>query len=136
MRSLTVQNRTAERELGRHVLLANGFLSRLRGMIGRPEPTPGEGMLLSPSQGVHMWWMKYPLDVALLDRDRRVLAIYPELQPGKRTRVHRGARHALELPAGTLARTGTELGHVLEWSGNGNGRGAEPRAEEGGGMPR
>ncbi len=87
-------------------------------------------MLLAPSQGVHMWWMKYPLDVALLDRERRVVATYTGLQPGKRTRVHRGARYALELPAGTLAASQTDVGHLLEWSEDGaevrrNGEGRE-----------
>ena len=121
MRRLRVTDRSAGMELGDRVALADGFFTRLRGMIGRPEPAAGEGMLIAPSQGVHMWWMKYPLDVAILNRDGEVLATYPALPPGSRTRVHRRGRYALELPAGTLARAGTEVGHVLDWRENGNG---------------
>ena len=86
-------------------------------MLGRPEPEPGEGLLIVPSRGVHMYGMKYPLDVLLLDMERRVVALYPGLGPGRRTPMHRGARYALELPAGSLHGTGTEEGDVLDWNG-------------------
>jgi uncharacterized membrane protein (UPF0127 family) len=45
-----------------------------------------------------------------------VLAIYPALAPGSRTKWHRNAAHALELPGGALARSGTAVGDVLIWS--------------------
>jgi hypothetical protein len=72
-------------------------------------------MLIAPSRGVHMYGMKYPLDVVLLDRGRRVVALYQELPPGGRTRVHRDASYALELPTGAIARSETEEGDTLEW---------------------
>jgi uncharacterized membrane protein (UPF0127 family) len=62
-----------------------------------------------------MYGMKYPLDVLLLDRGRRVVALYQELRPGGRTRVHREASYALELPVGAIARSQTEAGDTLEW---------------------
>lgn len=57
--------------------------------------------------------MKYAIDVAFLDRDGRVVAVNPELQPGGRSGWHRRARHALELPAGILRETGTRVGDSL-----------------------
>ena len=45
----------------------------------------------------------------------RVVAAYRGLGPGQRTRWHRAARAALELPPGTLATTGTEEGDVIEY---------------------
>lgn len=133
MLRIHVHNASTDRELGSRIALADGFLTRLRGMIGRPPPEEGEGMLIAPSQGVHMWWMKYPLDVALLDRDGEVLETYPDLQPGKRTRILRKARYALELPVGTLAESGTEVGHLLRWDrkGDRNGDGANSTGTQG-----
>lgn len=116
MKTLRVRNVARDALLGERVRLADRWWPRLRGMIGRPEPRPGEGLLLTPSQGVHMHWMRYPLDVALLDEARRVVALYPELRPWRHTRMHREARHALELPVGTLAGTGTAVGDRVEWS--------------------
>jgi uncharacterized membrane protein (UPF0127 family) len=63
-----------------------------------------------------MYGMRFPLDVAFLDVGGAVVASYPSLQPGSRTRWHRHAMHALELPAGTLAESGTVVGDTLVWS--------------------
>lgn len=97
-----------------NVRLANTWWTRLRGMLGQPEPAPGEGLLLAPCQSVHMFWMKYPLDIAFLAPDGSVVETYHELAPSKRSRWHRDADRALELRAGTLAHTGTQIGDRLE----------------------
>lgn len=112
---IAIHNRTRERALGDRILVADRFWTRLRGLLGSPEPEPGEGLLILPSRGVHMYGMKYPLDVLLLDREARVVATYPRLVPGRRTRVHATARCAVELPVGSIDRTGTHEGDVLEW---------------------
>lgn len=95
--------------------VADGIWLRLRGMLGRPAPGPEEGLLLLPCRAVHMMGMRYPIDVAFLDRKGQVVAAYPDLAPGGRTKYHREAWAALELAPGTLARTGTRVGHRLEW---------------------
>jgi uncharacterized membrane protein (UPF0127 family) len=116
MRWLRVVNTRLERELGARVGLADGWLSRLRGMLGRPMPGEGEGLLLTPCRSIHMLGMRYPLDVAFLDRTGAVVAIYPSVAPGLTTRGHRKAAHALELSAGALKESGTVVGDVLVWS--------------------
>jgi len=113
---LRVVNTRGDRVLGSRVRLADAWLSRLRGMLGRPAPQPGEGLLLSPCRSIHMYGMRFPLDVAFLDNEGGVVASYPSLRPGARTRWHRRASHALELPAGTLESSGTRVGDVLVWS--------------------
>ena len=115
MKRIRISNGSKARVLGDRVWLADGYWTRLRGLLGRPQIGDGEGMLIAPSRGVHMYGMKYPLDIVLLDRGRRVVALYRELPPGGRTRVHRDASYALELPTGAIARSETEEGDTLEW---------------------
>lgn len=121
MKRLSISNRTRSRSLGSRVWLADGYWTRLRGLLGRPPLGEGEGLLIAPSRGVHMYGMKYPLDVVLLDRGGKVVALYRELAPGRRTRVHRDARFALELPVGAIDVSDTEEGDVLEWGPTANG---------------
>ena len=116
MRLLRVVNAKRNRQLGSRIGLADSWLTRLRGMLGRPAPDRGEGLLLTPCRSVHMYGMRFPLDVAFLDRKGEVVAIYPSLAPGSRPRGHRKGAHALELPAGTLAQSETSVGDVLVWS--------------------
>jgi len=115
MRSLTVRCGDEGTCLGDQIGFANRPWSRLRGLLGKPSLTEGEGLLLHPCKAVHMWGMKFPIDVAFLDASGRVIATYENLEPGQRTPYHRPARYALELPAGTLARTGTADGDFLTW---------------------
>jgi uncharacterized membrane protein (UPF0127 family) len=71
-------------------------------------------MLLTPCQSVHMYWMKYSLDVVFLAPNGCVVEAYHGLAPSKRSRWHRDADRALELRAGTLASSGTQIGDQLE----------------------
>jgi len=111
---LTVWNLSRNIALAERVQLANTRWTRLRGMLGRPEPAPGEGLLLAPCRSVHMFWMKYPLDIVFLAPDGCVVEIYHGLEPSRRSRLHRDADRALELRAGTLASTETQRGDRLE----------------------
>lgn len=115
METVRIRNRARDAELGDRIAVADRWWPRLRGLIGRPEPKRGEGLLIVPSQSVHMFWMKYPIDVAMLDKAKRVIALYERIAPRKVTRVHWKAQYALELPQGTIAATGTEVGDELEW---------------------
>jgi uncharacterized membrane protein (UPF0127 family) len=62
-----------------------------------------------------MLGMRFSLDIAMVAADGTVVAVYPGLAIGGRTRYHRDARAALELPAGTLAATGTVPGDRLTY---------------------
>jgi uncharacterized membrane protein (UPF0127 family) len=116
MRRLRVVNQRGGTVLGNRILHADSWLTRLRGLLGRPALGAGEGLILTPCRAVHMLGMRYPIDVAFLDPTGVVVAIYPGLGPGAGTFWHRNARHALELPTGTLAASGTVVGDRLSWS--------------------
>ncbi len=126
MRTVAVTNATRGRAIAERAGLADNVWTRLRGLIGRGRLEPGEGLVLKPCRAVHMYGMTYPIDVAFLDPDGAVVALYRELAPGARTRWHGSARAAVELPAGRLAETGTEVGDVISCAPlNGNARRAE-----------
>jgi len=113
---LEVRNRERGSVLGTAVGVADRWWPRLRGLLGRPGLREGEGLLLTPCRSIHMFGMSFPLDVAFTDPRGTVVAAYAALPPGARTRWHRQAKHALELPAGTLAASGTRPGDTLTWT--------------------
>ncbi len=92
--------------------IADSFFTRLRGLLGRDELPRGEGLLLIPAPSVHTAFMRFPIDVVLLDRELRVLAVREAVGPWRTAGV-RGARMTLELPAGEAARQGIEPGALL-----------------------
>ena len=87
-------------------------LGRMRGLLGRDGLEPGGGMLIDRAPSVHMFFMRFAIDVVFLDRDRKVVRVVERLRPWRVA----GARHAaaaLELPAGAAAAAGVEVGDIL-----------------------
>jgi len=114
MRIVRAWNVSRDSLLGDRIRVANTHWTRLRGMLGRPNLDPGEGLLLDPCQSVHMYWMRYALDVAFLAEDGAVVAVYNELQPSRLSGRHKDAVRALELRAGMLEQSGTQVGDRIE----------------------
>ena len=113
MRLAEARNTTRGVTVAERVIVADRWWLRLRGLLFRPPLGPGKGLLLSPCRAVHMAGMRYPIDVLFLGPDGGVVALYPDLPPGGRSRWHRNAASALELPAGTIAATGTAVGDII-----------------------
>jgi len=89
-------------------------LGRTRGLLGRDGLEPGSGMLLDRAPSIHMFFMRFPVDVVFLDRDRRVVRVVERLRPWRVASARRAAA-ALELPAGAAAAMGVEVGDALDF---------------------
>lgn len=97
------------------VRTAETFLERLAGLLGTRRLPPGSALWIAPCRGVHTFGMRYPIDVAFVGPGGVVIAVCPALAPNRVSRIRRDARGALELPAGTLAKTGTAAGDRIEF---------------------
>jgi hypothetical protein len=135
MSIVRVVNESRQRVLGGSIRMADTLHARLRGFLFRRKPGHGEGLLLAPCKGVHMYGMRFPLDVLFIDESGHVIAAHPELAPGQRTPMYATARYALELPTGSIANTHTIVGDRLSWkpagaevTGNGSSGNHRPMA--------
>lgn len=90
--------------------LAERPLPRMRGLLGRDGLAPGEGMLIDPTPSVHMFFMRFPVDVVFVDRSQTIVKVVHGLRPWRMAGARR-ATAALELPAGAAA--GLEPGDTL-----------------------
>ncbi len=96
--------------------LATSIPARTMGLLNRSSLETGEGLLIRPCSSVHCFFMRFPIDVLFLDKENRVLKMYAPLKQWRASCIVRGAKQTLELPAGTIGRTGTEVGDVLQIS--------------------
>ena len=115
MSFVRVVNETRQSLLGNSIRMADSLAARLRGFLFRRRPVFGEGLFMAPCKGVHMYGMRFSLDVLMLDRGGVVVALHADLPPGQRTPVYPSATYALELPAGAIQATGTVVGDRLTW---------------------
>ena len=104
---MKIVNQTREAVIAENALWAKSFFSRLRGLLGRPEPQPGEGLIIDPCKSVHMWGMRYSLDVLFSDKDDCVISIEEGLAPWRMSRHVKAATRVVELPVGTIQSSGT-----------------------------
>jgi uncharacterized membrane protein (UPF0127 family) len=94
--------------------LADRFIARGRGLLGRTELGHGHGILIRPTWSIHTAFMRFAIDVVFLDADLRVLKISPRLGPW-RAAFRRRAHQALELGAGECERLALRVGDRLAW---------------------
>jgi uncharacterized membrane protein (UPF0127 family) len=92
--------------------VADSPVLRLKGLLGRNELRPGEGMLIRPARSIHTCFMRFPIDAVFLDSDLRVLAVVLGVKPWRIATV-RGAHAVLELAAGECKRADIRTGDGL-----------------------
>jgi uncharacterized protein len=114
-KAVRATNATRGTLVGECIRVAESGLTRIVGLLGERELLPGDGLLILPSQGVHTWGMRFPIDIAVLDDDWKVIATRRELRPFRMTRVFWKASAVLELPSGTLKSTSTDVGDTIEF---------------------
>jgi len=107
-------NATSGKTLAEKAGMADSFLTRLRGLLWRRPLQPGEGLYLTGCRSIHMFGMKYAIDAVFLDRAGSVVGVVRALPPGAVSRFYRAAEGCLELPAGTIEATGTQVGDTVE----------------------
>ena len=86
--------------------------SRSKGLLGRRGLGEQEGLWIQPTSSIHMWFMRFPIDVIWAAEDGRVLKLVVNIKPWRMS-FCRGAKVALELPVGAIARSGIEVGDYL-----------------------
>jgi uncharacterized membrane protein (UPF0127 family) len=95
--------------------VADGVVTRMRGLLGRRGLPGGHGLLIEPTWSVHTWFMRFPIDAVFLDRELTVLKIRKHMRPW-RTAARFRARSVLEVAAGECDRLRLEVGDRLAFS--------------------
>jgi uncharacterized membrane protein (UPF0127 family) len=114
---MRVRNLTKAVELADRAIAANTSELRKTGLLKHESLPEGEGLWIAPCEGVHTFFMKFPIDVVYLNKKRQIVKIRPNM-PASRLSLCLSAHSVLELPAGMVAKTGTQVGDVLEFDKN------------------
>jgi uncharacterized membrane protein (UPF0127 family) len=93
--------------------VADRMLPRMKGLLGRANLAPGEGILIRPAPSIHTFFMRFPIDVVFLSREGEVLKIAKHVAPW-RARSCRHSYAVLELAAGETGRCGLAVGDRME----------------------
>jgi uncharacterized membrane protein (UPF0127 family) len=111
---VTAINVTRGTTLARHARVADTLLTRVVGLLRDQGLAEGNGLWIVPCNSIHSIAMKFVFDAVFLDRNLRVVHFMREMKPWRISPIKSGTHGVLELPAGTIARSGTQLGDQVE----------------------
>jgi len=112
---LQVKNLTRQTLLANCLEVADSGAKRNKGLLGREELLPGEGLWILPCESVHTFFMQFSIDLVYLDRKLRIRKVRSNVAPWRISACF-SARSVIELPAGTIRNTQSKPGDILEFS--------------------
>ncbi len=115
-RQVYVYNKTRETFVATEAAVADSYLRRLVGLLGKTKrwAQRGRGLWIVPSCGVHTIGMMFPIDLIFLNKERQVVHVEEYVRPFRISKVSLKAMSVLELPAHTIYSTGTQVGDTIE----------------------
>jgi uncharacterized membrane protein (UPF0127 family) len=109
-----IRNATRDSTISAAGKRAASFWARGRGLMftdGLPEDG---ALVIEPCSSIHMFFMRFSLDVLYVDREDRVVRVQQGIKPWRLGPLFTpGARYVIELPVGTIQRSGTQVGDQL-----------------------
>ncbi len=111
-RKVSVWNKTRGAVLATAVEVAETSAARRIGLLKHDHLAPDQGMWIVPCESVHTFFMKFPIDLVYLDQRHAVRKVREKVRPWRLSACLM-AHSILELPPGTVARTGTRPGDEL-----------------------
>ena len=114
-----IHNSTKDTSLGNQVSTADTGVTRLFGLLGKRKLEAGTGLLIVPSSGVHTFGMLFPIDIIALDRGMRVRGVWERVGAFRLAGLSWKTHSVLELPAGTIRESRTEVGDQLVQNNSG-----------------
>lgn len=109
-----IENVTRGLTIASRVGLAQTSAARRRGLLDVTDLDAESGLWIYPCEAIHTFGMKVPLDALFLDADLQIRKIAPNLRPWRIAGCI-AAESVLELRAGTVERTGTQLRDRLQF---------------------
>ena len=98
--------------LVRMVELAVDSASRKKGLLGRDGLAEGAGLVIAPTNAVHTFFMRFPIDIIFLTRAGFVAKIRTGVVPRRVAGALRGFA-VLEMAAGSADRAGLRVGDTV-----------------------
>ncbi len=108
-------NVTRQTVISDNLVVAETFLARLVGLLNRNSLKEGEGLLIPSCQCIHMFFMKFPIDAVFIDKNNIVVGLVKNIRPFGLSPLFWKATSTIELPVGTIQRSATEVGDILQF---------------------
>ena len=111
---MMIRNVTRNALIADKAIAANTMFKRMKGLLGRERFNSGEALVITPCRSIHMLFMKFPLDIIFIDRANTAVGLCPNIRPFQFSPFFPRAHSAIEIPAGTIAASRTQMGDTIQ----------------------
>ncbi len=113
-----VRNVTRGTVLASEAELATSLWGRFKGLMFRNGLPEGGGLVIRPCGSIHMFFMRFAIDVIHAgkaeDGGDPIVRVIHSIKPWRAGPIVWKSKYVIELPAGTLERTGTQAGDLVD----------------------
>jgi len=109
---MRIENVSKNTSIAHDASQAVKFTDNFFGMIFKKRP----GTIVFKTRfGIHSFFMRFPIDVVVLDETRRVVRIRKNLEPNKVFLWNPAYATVIEMPEGSIVKSRTAIGDFLEY---------------------
>lgn len=93
---------------------AESLWKRTIGVIGWKDFGAKGGLLLTNTNSIHTFFVRFPLDLVFLDNEMKILSLVENLKPFSFSPIVWRAKHVLEMPAGSIKKSSLKTGDSVD----------------------
>ncbi|MCA9401515.1 MAG: DUF192 domain-containing protein [Candidatus Omnitrophica bacterium] len=110
----SILNQTQQTLLAENAKIADSFMTRMVGLLNRKFLSQGEALIITRCQSIHMVFMRFSIDAVFADKHDSVVGLVKNIKPYQFSSIFFKASYVIELPVGTIDRTKTGVGDLLQ----------------------
>lgn len=97
-----------------NVEIADNFFTRFKGLMLKKEIGEDFGLVISPCNSIHMFFMKISLDVLFVDKDNVVIGMCKGIKPWRISKMYKKGSYVVECKTGTIEKNKIKLFDKIE----------------------
>lgn len=110
---MKIFNATKNTVIAHQVVTANSLLHRAMGLLNHKSLKQGEALIIPRCQAIHMFFMRFPIDVIFVDGKNSVVGVVAKIKPFQLSPIFWKADYAIELPVGTIEQSKISFGDLI-----------------------
>jgi len=111
---MQILNKTKNTLISSNVTIADTFISRMIGLLNRKSLAEQEALIITKCNSIHMFFMKFPIDVLFVDKNNIVVGLLENIKPFHLSPIFFKSSYVIELPVEQIETSSSALGDVIE----------------------
>ena len=114
MKSVIIKNISKNNIISKDGYITTSFYERFKGLLGKKGLQQQESLIISPCNSIHMFFMKFEIDVLFIDENNKVCYLIESFKTWKMSKVIKNSKYVIELKSKTIYSKNIEVGDKIE----------------------